>query len=92
MTNSIEAEVAEGDDVSVAVDMPVVVYPGTDQELKGTVVEDFGEMAGSVVEVAGQRIAEAARRWAVDLENGNLVFVDDDSIAVDTERLQSRSD
>jgi hypothetical protein len=86
MTNSIEAEVTEGDDASVKVDMRVVVYPGTDREAKGVVVEDFGETAGSAVEIAGMRIAEAARRWAVNLDDGTLVFVDDGSLVADTER------
>ena len=33
-------------DSSVAVDVRVRVYPGTDGEVRGTVVEDFGDMAG----------------------------------------------
>ncbi len=60
----------------------VVVYPGTDEELHGTVVEDFADLAGTAVEVAGERIVEPARRWAVNLDDGGLVFVDDDSIAL----------
>ncbi len=66
----------------VAVGSSVLVYPGTDEELHGTVVEDFADLAGTAVEVAGERIVEPARRWAVNLDDGGLVFVDDDSIAL----------
>lgn len=67
----------------IAVDSRVVVYPGGDHELHGVVVEDFADLAGTAVEIAGERIAEAARRWAVNIDDGGLVFVDDDSIAVE---------
>lgn len=68
-------------DGSFAVDMAVRVYPGTDAEKHGVVVEDFGDMAGEPVEIAGERIAEPARRWAVRLDSGDLVFVDSDQLA-----------
>ncbi|WP_231965536.1 hypothetical protein [Mycobacterium sp. E802] len=69
----------------VAVGSSVVVYPGTDDELHGEVVEDFADLAGTAVEVAGERIVGPARRWAVNLDDGGLVFVDDDSIALATQ-------
>lgn len=72
---------------AIAVDTPVLVYPGTDDEMRGVVVEDFADLAGTAVEVAGERIVGPARRWAVNLDEGGLVFVDDDSIALDTERV-----
>ena len=74
----------ESDADSIAVDTKVIVYPGSDNEMHGTVVEDFAELAGSPVEIAGQRIVGPARRWAVNLDDGGLVFVDSESIAVDT--------
>jgi hypothetical protein len=61
----------------------VRVYPGTDRERLGVVVEDFGETAGVAVSIAGHHIVDAARRWAVRLGNGELVFVDSNDIAVD---------
>ena len=67
----------------IAVGSPVTVYPGTDGALHGVVVEDFGDLAGTAVEIAGERIVGPARRWAVTLDDGGLVFVDDDSIAAD---------
>ena len=38
-------------------------------------------MAGEAVEIAGQRIAPPARRWGVQLDTGNLVFVDTEELA-----------
>ncbi|MDH6197701.1 hypothetical protein M2272_004356 [Mycobacterium frederiksbergense] len=75
---------SDSDEVAdeIAVGAAVVVYPGTDDELHGTVVEDFADLAGTAVDVAGERIADPARRWAVSLDDGGLVFVDDDSIAI----------
>ena len=62
------------------VNSPVVAFPGTDQQQDGVIVEDFGDSAGQAVEVGGNRIVGAARRWAVQLNDGSLVFVDDDQI------------
>jgi hypothetical protein len=40
------------------------------------VVEDFGDMAGHAVDIGENHIAGPARRWAVLLDSGDLVFVD----------------
>jgi hypothetical protein len=47
------ASAAAGDtgDSSVAVNVRVRVYPGTDGEIHGTVVEDFGDLAGHAVDI-----------------------------------------
>ena len=66
----------------VAVGASVRVYPGTERERLGIVVEDFGESAGHPVDVGGQTIAGAARRWGVQLGDGDLVFVDSADLAV----------
>jgi len=63
-----------------SIDMHVRVYPGTDREKRGVVVEDFGDTVGEAVHIADTHIAGPARRWAVQLENGDLVFVDDDEL------------
>ena len=63
------------------VDTPVVVFPGTNQQQGGVIVEDFGESAGYAVEIGANRIAGAARRWAVKLNDGTLVFVDSEQIS-----------
>ena len=68
-------------DETIAVDTVVIVYPGTDDEGRGVVVEDFGELAGQAVDIGAEHIA-AARRWAVSLDDGRLVFVDSDSLTV----------
>jgi hypothetical protein len=64
----------------VAVDARVRVYPGTDAEDVGLVVEDFGEARGQAVDVGNVHIADPARRWAVMLDAGSLVFVDSDQL------------
>ena len=68
-------------DNSVAVNVRVRVYPGTDGEVGGAVVEDYGDLAGHVVDIGENHIVGPARRWAVALDAGGLVFVDSDQLA-----------
>jgi hypothetical protein len=63
-------------DAGIAVGVSVRVYPGTERERFGVVVEDFGDAAGQRVEIGQHRIVDAARRWAVRVSDGSLVFVD----------------
>jgi hypothetical protein len=74
---------AASDDSSngVKVDAAVRVYPGTPQEVHGFVVEDFGGISGQSVDIGEHHIVDAARRWAVRLADGSLVFVDDEDVA-----------
>jgi len=67
----------------VAVNVRVRVYPGTDGEVRGTVVEDFGDLAGHVVDIGENHIVGPARRWAVTLDAGGLVFVDSDQLVAE---------
>ena len=60
----------------LGVNTPVLVYPGTAEQQGGVIVEDFGEAAGQAVDVGAHRIVGAARRWAVRLNSGEVVFVD----------------
>ena len=60
----------------LAVNTRVRVYPGTEAESRGVIVEDFGEMAAQSVDLGGRHFADPARRWAVQLDTGDLVFVD----------------
>jgi hypothetical protein len=66
----------EKGDPDVAVDTRVRVYTGTDAETRGVVVDDFGDSAGYAVDIGVNHIADPARRWAVMLDIGTLVFVD----------------
>jgi hypothetical protein len=66
----------------IAVGVSVRVYPGTDRERLGIVVEDFGDSAGQGVDVGEHHIVDAARRWAVELGDGSLVFVDSGDLAL----------
>lgn len=59
-----------------AVNTRVLDNPGTAEQQGGVIVEDFGEFAGQAVDVGSNRIVGAARRWAVRLNGGELVFVD----------------
>ncbi|OOK65330.1 hypothetical protein BZL29_7795 [Mycobacterium kansasii] len=54
----------------------VRVYPGSSDERLGTVVEDFGDSSGHAVIIGNARIAEPSRRWAIELDDGNLIFAD----------------
>ena len=67
----------------VAVNVRVRVYPGTDGEVGGTVVEDFGDLAGHAVDIGENHIVGPARRWAVALDAGGLVFVDSDQLVAE---------
>jgi hypothetical protein len=68
-------------DNGIAVGVSVRVYPGTDRERTGVVVEDFGDSAGHRVHIGEHHIADAARRWAVQLSDGDLVFVNSSELA-----------
>jgi hypothetical protein len=81
MTRSKSETAAEGSKREVTVDATVRVYPGTPREVHGLVIEDFGDLAGHPVDVGEHHIVDAARRWAVRLADGNLVFVDDVDVA-----------
>lgn len=70
-------------DSSVAVNVRVRVHPGTDGEVRGTVIEDFGDLAGHAVDIGENHMAGPARRWAVALDSGGLVFVDSDKLAAE---------
>jgi hypothetical protein len=66
-----------------AVGARVRVYPGSSDERSGIIVEDFGDDAGYDVDIGNHHIADASRRWAITLDDGNLVFVDSFQLAND---------
>ncbi|OBF28202.1 hypothetical protein A5724_27630 [Mycobacterium sp. ACS1612] len=70
----------ERDEVTVGAS--VRVYPGSEQERLGVVVEDFGDSAGHSVDIGVHHIVNAARRWAVRLGDDTLVFVDSDDLVL----------
>lgn len=76
----VKGDAESGDTDGLAVDTPVLVYPDTAEQQGGVIVEDFGPSAGQAVEVGSNRIAAAARRWAVRLNSGDLVFVNSDEL------------
>jgi hypothetical protein len=50
-----------------------------DPHTTGHIVEDFGDLAGVEVVVDAHQTAKS-RRWAVALDDGRMVFLDDDGI------------
>jgi hypothetical protein len=62
------------------VNAPVLVFPGSAEQQDGVIVEDFGHSAGQPIDIGTNRIVDAARRWAVRLNSGDLVFVDSDQL------------
>ena len=59
-----------------AVGQRVRVYPGSSDDRYGVIVEDFGDFAGYAVIIGSTRIAEPSRRWAIELDDGTLIFAD----------------
>jgi hypothetical protein len=84
MTANVDAEDSANGDQGIAINSRVLVHPGTDHEKHGVVVDDFADVAGKAVEIGQHHIADAARRWAVALDDGGLEFVDDDDLAAET--------
>lgn len=76
-----QSDDSESVSAPLEVNQRVRVYVDTDDESRGVVVEDFGSMAGYGVDLGETHIADAARRWAVLLDDGSLVFVDTHQIA-----------
>ena len=68
----------QADNGEFAVDVRVRVHAGTDEEVAGLIVDDFGDSAGYSVDIGDNHIADPARRWAVLLDSGSLSFVDSD--------------
>lgn len=81
MAKSVKVLRRKDGEPSVAVDQRVRVYVDTENETRGLIVEDFGEMAGHSVDLGDTHIADPARRWAVLLDEGTLVFVDSHQVA-----------
>jgi len=70
-------------DAEVSVNQRVRVYVDTDAETRGVVVDDFGDDAGHSVDVLDSHFVDPARRWAVLLDDGTLVFVDSHQLAAE---------
>jgi hypothetical protein len=70
------------DDAQLAVNARVRVNPDSETESVGVIVEDFGgDMQNHGVDLGGEHFADPARRWAVMLDSGDLVFVDTHQLA-----------
>ena len=82
MAQSKRKTAAQETEREVTVDAAVRVYPDPPREVTGIVVEDFGDISGEAVDVGEHHIVDAARRWAVQLADGTLAFVDDADVAL----------
>ena len=82
MAQSKRKTAAQETEREVTVDAAVRVYPDTPREVTGIVVDDFGDISGQAVDVGEHHIVDAARRWAVQLADGTLAFVDDADVAL----------
>ena len=82
MAQSKRKTAAQEAEREVTVDAAVRVYPDTPREVTGVVIEDFGDISGQAVDVGEHHIVDAARRWAVQLADGTLAFVDDADVAL----------
>ena len=82
MAQSKRKTAAQDAEREVTVDAAVRVYPDTPREITGIVIEDFGDISGQAVDVGEHHIVDAARRWAVQLADGTLAFVDDADVAL----------
>ena len=69
-------------DSPVAVNVRVRVCPGTDGEVGGTVVEDFGDLAGHAVDIGENHMVGPAGRGAWR-RRGRSGFVDSDQLAAE---------
>jgi hypothetical protein len=59
-----------------AIGQRVRVYPSSSDERFGIIVDDFADSAGYAVTIGSTRIAEPSRRWAIQVDDGTLIFVD----------------
>ena len=69
------------DNPDFALGQRVRLYPTSKDERLGVILEDFGDSAGHAVTVGDVRIAEPSRRWAIRLDNGQLIFADSVDLA-----------
>ncbi len=76
-------ERANSDSAEWAVNQRVRVYAGSADERTGTIVEDYGDSAGQAVDIGEHHIVDAAKRWAVALDDGALAFVDTDALTAE---------
>lgn len=67
----------QGDDAGLAVGRRVRTVG--DDGATGEIVEDFADLAGTPVVVDAESTVRS-RRWAVALDDGQLVFLDDDQL------------
>jgi hypothetical protein len=76
-----EADAAATD--KLVVGRRVRIFPGTSDERRGTIVEDFGSDPAHGVDIGSQHIVDASRRWAIQLDDGDLAFIDSSDLVAE---------
>ena len=76
----------------LAVGVRVRAHPGTGEETRGVVLEDFGENVGVANVIGEHRVVEPARRWAVALDTDALVFLDTEHLHPESPPITSGTD
>jgi hypothetical protein len=54
----------------------VRLHPRLNEGHGGVIVDDYGDSAGHAVAVGNVQISGPSRRWAVELDDGRLIFAD----------------
>lgn len=70
---------ASDHDSSFVIDSRVVIA-SDDERRPGVIIDDFGPPVDGAVVDLGEGRETRPRRWAVALDDGDLVFVDDDGL------------
>ena len=80
MTKHANEITGEESAARVAVGTRVRVYPGTDAEDQASSWKISARCRIPQLMLADQHIADAARRWAVTLDTGTVLFIDSDDL------------
>lgn len=85
MTEKQDSKEVESTDSSapgpeLGVGTPVEVTLPDDSVVEGAIVEDFGEQPSEAMSFLDAEEIVRPRRWGIELNNGRLVFADDDTI------------
>lgn len=83
MSENIDQIAEASGDPKLGVGVRVCVHRGQSTETAGTVVEDFGDTVGVPVDIGDTHISDAARRWAVAIDDGGLMFLDSEHLTIE---------
>jgi hypothetical protein len=76
-------------DQLLSVGSRVRVRTDADHQSRGVIADDYGEACGTPIELGPNSFIAPARRWAVILDDGTLVFADSHDITVEEIEIAS---